>query len=316
MDRESKPLIIAVGANPAWQKVLEFKNLEHDAVNRAERMWAFASGKGINFARAAHNWGVAGVKLVQFAGGDNGRLLLDDLARESLDVCTIAGESPTRCCITCLSGSDNSMTELIEPSGAPGLPAEKEALESIRQFAAQADAMAFCGQLPAGLNVDFYVKCAEYAAENGLRLLIDSWKNIAPVLKASCRATLKINVDELAALTGISDVYAAIKMLFEAYDLEFIAITNGAKAAYFADRSKVYVYKVPYLEQVVNPVGSGDTASAVFFSSLLDGISPEEAFAYALAAASANCMSMKCAEFDRQTAMDLYEKITVEETEL
>lgn len=309
---EKKPLILAVGANPAWQKVLYFNSLRRNSVNRAENMWAFASGKGINFARAAFNWARADVKLLQFAGGNNGKLLLDDLARESLQVKSIAVETPTRCCVTCLSGNDNSMTELIEPSQAPGAAAEAEALEYIRTVMLQADAMALCGQLPSGMAVDFYIKCAQIAAENGKRLLIDSWKNIAPVLKIARRATLKINRDELSALTGISEVKEAVKLLLNSYDLEYAAITDGSRQAYFAGRDAMYVYTIPEIGEVVNPVGSGDTASAVFFSSLLDGISPEEAFAFALAAASANCLSMKCGDFDVDKAFELYENIKVD----
>lgn len=308
---ERKPLILAVGANPAWQKVLCFEALQRDAVNRAGAMYAFASGKGINFARAACIWNRAEVQLVQFAGGDNGKLLLNDLATESLSVKSIDGKVPTRCCITCLSKNDNSMTELIEPSPAPEAEAVAEALEYIKKHIKEADGIALCGQLPGGMDIDFYVQCAQIAAENGKKLLIDSWKNIAPVLKAARSATLKINNDELCALTGISDTCSAIKQLFDNYDLEYIAITNGSKQAFFASREAFYTYSIPVIGQVVNPVGSGDTASAVFFSSMLDGISPEEAFAYALAAASANCLSMKCGEFDLEQALSLYENITV-----
>ena len=146
-----RPVILAIGANPAWQKVLQFENLQHNAVNRAVQLWSFASGKGINFARAAHNWQCADVKLLQFAGGDNGKLLLDDLAKETLDVKSIAVETPTRCCITCLSKADNSMTELIEPSQAPGAEAESAALEFIQQYIKTAGGLALCGQLPGGI---------------------------------------------------------------------------------------------------------------------------------------------------------------------
>ena len=149
--------ILAVGANPAWQKVLQFSDLRKNSVNRADRMWSFASGKGVNFARAAKVWMRAGVELLQFAGGDNGKLLLDDLAKEELKVKTIAVNSPTRCCITCLSDKDNSMTELIEPSQVPGDREVNAALEYIAETMPQMSAMALCGQLPGTMNIDFYL---------------------------------------------------------------------------------------------------------------------------------------------------------------
>ena len=68
---------------------------------------------------------------------------------------------------------------------------------------------------------------------------------------------------------------------------------------------------MPRIEKVVNPVGSGDTASAVLLSCLLADETPEKAFAYAIAAASANCLSMKCGEFDRAIAEKLFEDINI-----
>ena len=310
-----RPAVLAVGPNPAWQKVLKFGDLMPGKVNRAQAMWSFASGKGINFLRAAHIWDIADAELVQFADGGNGKLLLDDLAKENLQVKTFAAGSPTRCCTTCLSAADGSMTELIEPSDPPSDEAVQAALDYIKSAAAKVDGIALCGQLPGSMDADFYVKCAEFAAANGKTLLIDSWKNIQPILAASRNAVLKINADELAALTGINDITAALKMLLKDYSLACIAITDGAKAGFLADKSgAVWRLSVPFIaqENLVNPVGSGDTASAVFLSCYLNGESAERAFAYAIAAASANCLSVKCAEFDREQAMKFFEQIKIE----
>lgn len=307
-----KKKIMAIGANPAWQKVLQFGQLRCNAVNRADAMWSFASGKGINFSRAAQVWNWATVDLVQFAGGDNGKLLLDDLANEKLPCKTFLTNIPTRCCTTLLSLSDGTMTELIEPSQAPGWEAECDALEFIKENMPKVDGVALCGQLPSGMSPDFYVQCVKYAAENNKLVLIDSWKNIASVLQASREAMLKINAEELTDLTGIDDVVPAMKMLFASYSLKYIAITDGAKSAWLGTREAIYKYNVPEIEKVVNPVGSGDTASAVCLSCLLAGESPERAFAYAIAAASANCLSMKCGDYDRAKAIELFDKIKIE----
>ena len=59
------------------------------------------------------------------------------------------------------------------------------------------------------------------------------------------------------------------------------------------------------VEQVVNPIGCGDTASAVMFSEIVAGTAPEEAFHLALAAASANCMSSLPGSFEKETALRL-----------
>ena len=307
--------IVAVGANPAWQKVLKFSKFTYDEVNRAYEMWAFASGKGINFARAAKVWDKAQVQVVQFAGGDNGRLLLDDLKRENLGTYTVETAVPTRCCITCLSDSDNTMTELIEPSGVPGQSEQQQALAYIENAMKNADGMALCGQLPNGMDVAFYECCVKIAAAENAKLLIDSWKGIAPVLAACSSGTLKINKNELSALTGVEDVYAAAGLLLNSHALEYVAVTAGAGRAHFFARGRAWSYEVPKLPRVVNPVGSGDTTSAVYLSEITAGEKPEVAFAKALAAASANCLTMKCGEFDRCKAEEFFHNINISETE-
>ena len=310
-----RPAVLAVGPNPAWQKVLNFGELLPGKVNRAQAMCSFASGKGINFLRAAHIWNSVDAGLVQFADGGNGKLLLDDLSQENLQVRTFAAGTPTRCCTTCLSAADGSMTELIEPSEPPAAKAVQAALDYIKSAAESVDGIALCGQLPGSMDADFYVKCAEFAAANGKTLLIDSWKNINGILAAARNAVLKINADELAALTGINDITLALKMLLKDYSLDCIAITDGAKAGFLADKSgTIWRLSVPFIarEQLVNPVGSGDTASAVFLSCYLNGEPAERAFAYAIAAASANCLSIKCAEFDREQAMKFFEQVKME----
>jgi len=307
----SRPRIIAVGANPAWQKVLHFADLRHGEVNRADRAEAFASGKGINFCRAAKVWGRADCRLVQFAGGENGRLLLADLEHGNMAHHSIPWASATRCCITCLGDADGSMTELIEPSQGPGLAAENAALAFLEEALTDADGMAICGQAPGGMATDFYAECVTRAAAAGVPVLIDAWKNIVPALAAGRKITLKINVEELRKLTDIHDPATAMRELCGRYQLERIAVTDGVRPAFLLERGALWQFTVPKVEKVVNPVGSGDTASAVFWSELLAGQSAENAFRAGLAAASANCCTLLCGSFDRALAERFYEMTTL-----
>ena len=310
-EKEKKTVIVTIGANPAWQKVLHFADFRRGEVNRADALTAFASGKGINFCRACRVWGRAESRLMQFAGGGSGKLLLADLDREGLKHQTFASDASTRCCTTCLGERDNSMTELIEPSRGPGRAAEEAALSWLEQALKQADGMAICGQPPDGMATDFYVECVKRAAAAEKPVLIDSWQKIAPVLENGRNITLKINAEELLQLTGLAEVFPAMRLLIEHYGLTRLAITDGAKQAFLAEGRTLWRFTVPRLDRVVNPVGSGDTASAVFWSELLCGGAPEEAFRAGLAAATANCLTMLCGSYDPLAARNFYQQITV-----
>ena len=84
--------------------------------------------------------------------------------------------------------------------------------------------------------------------------------------------------------------------------------TDGPSAAYVATRGPVggggwvgEVWRVfaPALldEQVVNPIGAGDTVSGVMLCALAEGASPPAALVQGMAAASASCGSLRGAEF-------------------
>ena len=48
--------VTVLGANPAFQKTLTFDGFRQGKVNRAKDVTFTASGKGINFCRAARCW--------------------------------------------------------------------------------------------------------------------------------------------------------------------------------------------------------------------------------------------------------------------
>ncbi len=309
--------IVAIGANPAWQKVLTFEHLRTGEVNRASDKVEFASGKGINFVRAVRNWTRADAVVVQFAGGVNGESLVQYLCGEGLPHLTVSVVAPTRCCTTCLCRASGSMTELIEPAAAPEAAAVAEALEIALREVALADALALCGTLPGTMDPGFYVSLAQAARKRGLPVLVDAWHRIETVLDTGAAILLKINAEELRALAGRETAAAGIAELYRRWPrLAGVGITDGPKLAYWGDPSgTIYGCAVPRLEEVVNPVGSGDTVSAVTMSEYLAGASGVQAFRAGLAAAQANCLNIKCADFDRAAALRFVEQVFVSELE-
>jgi len=306
--------IVISGANPSWQKVLIFEELRKGSVNRARELYSFASGKGINFARAARVRNACRTTLFQFAGGANGTLLTADLDAEGISHRTVVTAAATRCCITCLSEADGTMTELIEPAETPDAAGAEAYERGIVEALASGDALALCGTLPGALPGELYERLARAAARRKLPVLLDAWKGIEGVLVSGAPVLLKINVEELTALSGEADPVSGIRRLLARGCFTGIGITDGPKQAYWGDPAgTIYGYELPTLDRVVNPVGCGDTASAVTMSEFLAGNAGVEAFADGLAAAQANCLSIRCADYDRTAADTLRKQIRITE---
>ena len=290
----SKPLIAVFGANPAWQKTLHFKKFRPGEVNRASAMKLYAGGKGVNFCRAAGCRGLCRTRLFQFAGGANGTFHEAALAKEGIDCCSIRVGADTRCCTTCLDDAGSPMTELIEPSHAVTAAEAAEMLETLDSKLGEASGAAITGSLPDGTDPGLYTRVAEVVTKHGLPLLIDALSPEA--VAAASQAVLKINMDELKKLTGEAEATSALKCGASRWKNAVLAITDGASSAYLAGKGKLYRYHIPRIS-VVSALGAGDTCSAVLLSELLTGREPHLAFADALAAASANCLSATAGEF-------------------
>ena len=307
--------IVVMGANAARQKTLYFKSLKPGEVNRAVRMTEIASGKGINFCRAAGFWGKAEAEVVQFAGGENGKFLIDALAREGIIAHSVRCQAQLRICSTCIDESTSTATELIEPSGTA---TAGECVEFVKLFDNAlngASGAAICGTLPGDTSAGLYMQIADLAVQRSLPLLLDICKDVAPLLDLP-QTVLKVNREELGKITGKSEISSGVSFLFDKYKLQYAAITDGAGFAYASDGRTLAKYSIPVLPEVANPIGCGDTASAIFLSELLCGNDFVSAFRAALGGASANAESWVPAEFDAVRARELAAAVRVESSSL
>mmetsp|Transcript_52628 Transcript_52628/g.163302 ORF Transcript_52628/g.163302 Transcript_52628/m.163302 type:complete len:132 (-) Transcript_52628:44-439(-) len=125
---------------------------------------------------------------------------------------------------------------------------------------------------------------------------------------------------------GGKDLDAAAKDCLERYlsPRAVLAITSGSSSAFLYRKEAVEgrgeqqsaavvvtEFTIPQLE-AVNPIGAGDTCTAGLLHGIVHDYPVEEAFAYALACASASCLHLEGANFDLRETLQLYDKITYE----
>lgn len=305
----SKPLIIVMGANPAWQKTLLMPGFSAGKVNRAIEEKNYSAGKGVNFCRALRCSGLADMMLFQFAGGINGERLCDDLEAEHIPHNTIITQGETRCCITCLDGTGN-MTELIGVSQKLTDAEITEFLDKLSKTMPSASLFAITGSLPDGSDYDLYRKAALLASSLDIPILIDVLRGVQGVLTLPGKVILKVNQEEFLKITDCDNIEIAHKTAWKKFPGKMFAVTNGKDPASFSDGTNIYYYKLPEID-VVSPLGAGDTASAVMSALIASGEPAENAFRQALAAASANCLNAVAGEYSPIQSRLLSQQITV-----
>eukprot|EP01119_Soliformovum_irregulare_P025831 TRINITY_DN9664_c0_g1_i1.p1 TRINITY_DN9664_c0_g1~~TRINITY_DN9664_c0_g1_i1.p1 ORF type:complete len:153 (-),score=46.74 TRINITY_DN9664_c0_g1_i1:7-465(-) len=148
---------------------------------------------------------------------------------------------------------------------------------------------------------------------------MDSFKGVEPALETQQVDVLKINREELLALMKSDSLEQAASNCLLKYDIRYLAITDGPKVAHLFIKdaqSSVpvvhYMYRIPEISNVINPIGAGDTASAIFFAHLLQGVDARSAWKKGLAAASASCLQLDLATFSDADAKDIESKIIEE----
>lgn len=304
--------ILALGLNPAYQKTIRLNRLIAGGVNRATECRVSASGKGINFIRAAHLWGRAEAVVLQPLGGVVGDLLSEALARENLSAVTIRTAGCTRTCSTLLCDSSESATEIIEPSAQLSESESAALFDAMEKILPEVQGLALCGTVPPGIAPEFFRDAIRLARARGIPVLLDAYREIRGLLSEGL-SFLKINGEELSHLAECQTITPErIAQFREAHGIAVLAVTNGAEPAFLSTQEGLFRIAVPRLKECRNPIGAGDTCDAVLFSETLEGTPVPEAFALGLAAASASCMTREPAFFDPGEARKLCRQTVIE----
>jgi fructose-1-phosphate kinase PfkB-like protein len=296
-------MILILGLNPVWQKVLTFNHFRKDGVNRATAQTSFASGKGINMARALQQLD-AEVHTIQPIGGVSGKLFLQNAQRIGT-LSTISMNKSTRLCTTCIDGQGGA-TEIIEPSPTLTASESRQLLALVDQKSMQADMIILAGTIPAGINL---VNLSQIL--KGKTLLIDNAFQAETLLEHQVGDFLKINADELNHLVGQKGI-AGIKVLITRYPhLKHIAITNEADPTYLYSQSRFHKIEVNGDWPVLNPIGAGDVCSAVWAYLCSQKQDPLQAFVTAQASARASCLTKRPGEFSLHQVSMIEQQIQI-----
>lgn len=306
-------MIVTVTPNTSIDKAYSIAApLAVGQVQRVQRVIDVAGGKGLNAARAVAACG-AEVVACGFAGGHGGELLRDLLDGDGIAHDFVETGAETRSCINVLDPSGTS-TEFLEP-GRPVTQEEfDELLQRVAWLAHEAAVVTVDGSVPAGLGADACARLVATVKAQGTPVILDT---SGELLKEGIRALptmVKPNADELSWLTGrpcndLDQVVEAARTL-HATGIERVVVSLGAQGAVMACATGIYRGIAPHI-QVVNPVGSGDTLVGAFAVALERAMDDACALAFAMAAATANCLSPATGDFDPQTARELRNQVKV-----
>jgi 1-phosphofructokinase family hexose kinase len=308
--RSKTPQILAAGLSPAWQQIMVFDEFSPGEVNRACEVHWCGSGKVLNV-------GIALARLATIDGGCSSRVLSvigpraraaiePEFAALRVDCRWIETVAETRVCTTIVDRRTGRTTELVE--NAPPLTSDEvdRFCEAFADEAAGVDVLVLTGSLPPGFESRHVAESLRVAeARLGKprpRVILDIR---GPELLAALEChpfCVKPNRDELAATLGRElvsddDLHAAMHELNER-GAEWVVVTHGADAVWASHGGQYYKFQPPRIDNVVNPIGSGDCLAAGIGWATAAGKDMIEAIRFGIAAASDNVGQLLPARID------------------
>ncbi len=297
------PLLV-VCPSPALQRRVVVGEFVLGGVNRAEQISTFASGKGVNAARAVARLG-GNVETLLVLGGVTGSLLQQEMEGEGLAVMVAHSNAATRICMTLIDSATGTATEIVENVGAVEQQTVDDFFSLIEQRISSAGAVLCTGTLPEGFPTDTYGRVVVMSRQAGnIPVVVDAQGD---VMREACRAgcdVAKPNLRESSAMLGRSVSGAEACEALMQLGARAAVVTNEAAEVFVCDSLGVRVCRPPSVV-VKNPVGAGDTLAGVLAVNLATKIRLDSALVLAIGAAAASVAGDGYGRIDAETARDL-----------
>jgi 1-phosphofructokinase family hexose kinase len=310
-------MILCVTPNVAIDRTLVVPAHTLGQVHRPTEMHVAAGGKGLNVARAIRVLGGEAL-CAGFLAGHSGQLVNDLVVQEGLSAqWTLLETGETRTCVMVVD-PQAQQTTVINEAGPQVTSGDWAALRAdVIDAAVGLDTICFCGSLPAGTSPEDFVMTLQALQEQRKQVWVDT---SGPWLRAAAGLPgigIKINDEEIGELGGQpveSPTQAADAAVQLWQDSQApVVVTMGSKGAVYVQDDAHRWYAQPPQIEVFNAVGSGDSFAAGLLYVLEQGLSPDVALKWAVAAGAANAASKGGARFTRQAFDDILQDSSVSE---
>ncbi len=309
-------MILCVTPNPAIDHIKIVPNFQQGRVCRAVTLQVTAGGKGINVARAIQTLG-GQAHCAALLGGAAGQMQAEMLAQEGIpgDWTLIQGETRSA---TIIVNPGNGETTVVNEMGPEIILPDWERFEiSILRLARQAKAICLCGTLPPGVPAGLMASLVYALSSLQYPIWLDtSGETLRTAFQARPKV-IKVNGEEAAALLGgggeIDDAVSAVQAAraLQRQGIEQVVLTLGKLGAVSVSQQGAW-YAHPPETRLMCTTGSGDSFLAGLMLGRLSGLTEAEALRQAVAAGTANTLTVGSACFTRENFNSVLAGVQVE----
>lgn len=304
--------LLTVTLNAAIDKRYDVTEIAVGQVQRVERVFFSAGGKGLNASRGALGCGQR-VIATGFLAGFAGQFVASRLVVEGIEDEFLQVPGETRTCINIIDRQGGS-TEFLEP-GPAVTAADLEALrQHIEHLLGEVDVVTLSGSAPAGCPVPVYTPLIVAAQRAGRPVLLDTSGALLRAELPAAPTVVKPNREELEALVGYRlpsvDLLVTAARSITAQGPEWVVVSLGEEGAIAVSADRAVSARPPRIN-AVNPVGCGDVLVGGLAAGLARGLDVAGALPWAVSVSAASAAHPETGRFEFGLAEQLAAQIQV-----
>ncbi|MGI6713568.1 MAG: 1-phosphofructokinase [Bacilli bacterium] len=284
-------MIYTLTLNPCLDYIFSLEELEMGVINRVANPDIHPGGKGINVSIILARLGFPVVAL-GFLGGQNGRVILNQVQREGVTPSFVPINEENRTNIK-IRGRSGITTELN--SRGPMIQ-KKEFKEILRKLEPleKGDYLVLSGSVPEGLPVTVYRDLITDLKTRDVRVIVDASGDLLKHTIEGKPFLIKPNREELASLFDVKNptdlheekVVSYMRTLIDR-GVENVIVSLGRDGALLMSKDyQLFAARPPQIE-VVSAVASGDSLIAGFLAEYLNTKDFELALKFGVATGTA-----------------------------
>lgn len=277
-------MFITVTANPMVEHLFPVPDPHSGNRHRPDQAWTFATGKGLNVARALKDLG-EDVVSVMAVGGRRGREIVERVEGEGIRSRIVPVRGENRAGATLFHQGEHTTIYGPGPEIESG---DVEALVATVRSLLPARCVVLAGSIN---HPALYTRLASLGAPLALDFCHSSFDEC---MKLGNVLIAKPNLRELGFLYGIDDPVLGARRLHD-QGARWSVVTDGSGPAIFQSGGVVRRVE-PLPVEPVHPIGCGDALLAGLLHALPRG--PEEAVAFAMACGAHNAARPEVSRLD------------------
>ena len=304
-------MIYTITFNPAVDLVIQVPNCQLGILNRSMGEEYVAGGKGINMSIVLKRLGIDNIA-TGFLGGFSGKYIEEFLEKEGITPQFISVEGTTR-----INVKVKGEVETEINAAGPSVCVEQfqQLMNYFEDVLKEVDIVFLAGNAAPGLDESSYVEIAKLCHARGVKLVLDTTKDLLLACLPYHPFMIKPNLHELEELFGVN-IQTKEEMIDYAFKLREkgarnVLISCGGEGAFLVNEiGEVFTSNTPK-GMLINSVGAGDSMLAGFMAKFIETNDYRKSLKQGAASGSATAFSVGIAT--RELIEELIPQIEITE---